>query len=368
VPLRNFVARGLADPRLGYATPAGAQLPIGPPPPYEYAVADFRGGQGQVPTLPALFVGNFLARLRTRPLTLLEKVVEQALSAGVRQRHRKALEDAAATLAANPAWGGASLEAFLIRMLVEKARLRHWLPQSTFREACNISGAFSNLPLYTNATHPVFLRNSAEWRAAMASWELASQQSQPTRQVSATLRDIEDALDQEPREAARVALLVMWLTAARPGCTLQLRTGDVEMKPDGSTTVHFRSGKGVKFRGPYTVHTEVPEHYRSEMRSFLDAATRGDLLFPATGEVPLNKRMPALLNALRQARPELNLRAMRRGALQTMALAGVDAETLMEFSGHTNVMTLKRYLDWGRLHGQAAAAGQAAARLLAGRR
>ena len=44
----------------------------------------------------------------------------------------------------------------------------------------------------------------------------------------------------------------------------------------------------------------------------------------------------------------LSTRAIRRGALQAMALKKVPIPALMKFSGHTNETTLKRYLDWGR--------------------
>jgi len=44
--------------------------------------------------------------------------------------------------------------------------------------------------------------------------------------------------------------------------------------------------------------------------------------------------------ALRIANPDLNTRAMRRGALQTMANNNVPPDTLMTFSGHTNIETV----------------------------
>jgi hypothetical protein len=71
--------------------------------------------------------------------------------------------------------------------------------------------------------------------------------------------------------------------------------------------------------------------------------------------------------ALRSANPELNTRAIRRGALQTMAMNGVPTKTLMTFSGHTNEETLKRYLNYGKDLGTERVGGQAAARFLAPR-
>jgi hypothetical protein len=53
--------------------------------------------------------------------------------------------------------------------------------------------------------------------------------------------------------------------------------------------------------------------------------------------------------ALRRSHPELEQRSLRRGALQTLACApGITDELLMEFSGHTRVATLRRYLNWGK--------------------
>jgi hypothetical protein len=71
-----------------------------------------------------------------------------------------------------------------------------------------------------------------------------------------------------------------------------------------------------------------------------------------------------MLFAIRRAGSDLNMRAMRRGSLQTLAQAGHTAEQLLAFSGHASVEMLKRYLDWGRLFGHEQQAGQAAAAAL----
>ena len=47
----------------------------------------------------------------------------------------------------------------------------------------------------------------------------------------------------------------------------------------------------------------------------------------------------------------MEARSVRRGSLQTMALAGVPLETLILYSGHTNEKTLLRYLGWGHAAG-----------------
>mgnify|MGYP001573383159 FL=1 len=50
---------------------------------------------------------------------------------------------------------------------------------------------------------------------------------------------------------------------------------------------------------------------------------------------------------LREIRPRLQGRSLRRGSLQCLAAAGVPTETLLAFSGHTQLETLLRYLDFG---------------------
>jgi hypothetical protein len=46
---------------------------------------------------------------------------------------------------------------------------------------------------------------------------------------------------------------------------------------------------------------------------------------------------------------QMENRSLRRGALQCLAKAGASIPTLLSFSGHSQVNTLKRYLDFGRL-------------------
>ena len=55
-----------------------------------------------------------------------------------------------------------------------------------------------------------------------------------------------------------------------------------------------------------------------------------------------------LKDALRVINPDLEQRSIRRGALQAMAENGVSEEMLMRFSGHTQVTTLRRYLNWNQ--------------------
>jgi hypothetical protein len=56
---------------------------------------------------------------------------------------------------------------------------------------------------------------------------------------------------------------------------------------------------------------------------------------------------PQVRQALRAVDPALEQRSLRRGALLTMAAAGVSEAVLLEFSGHTTGRMLRRYLGFG---------------------
>lgn len=82
---------------------------------------------------------------------------------------------------------------------------------------------------------------------------------------------------------------------------------------------------------------------------------------------PLSQKkrtMEELRRLLREADAELDLRSLRRGALSHMGRKGVPPEQLLQFSGHSSVAMLMRYLRWGWHDGQRQRAGVQAAKLL----
>ena len=119
------------------------------------------------------------------------------------------------------------------------------------------------------------------------------------------------------------------------------------LDPSGDLRCRFTKGKGVRFRGPCAVSTTCPQCWLPLLSRFLDSLRPTDRLFPlAPGEKP-GTRHRLVLEALRSAGPQLNLRAMRRGSLQSLPAQGVPLDVIMTFSGHKSTDTLRRYLDWG---------------------
>ena len=182
-----------------------------------------------------------------------------------------------------------------------------------------------------------------------------------TQQPAATVEEIVVAVTLAPDVATKVALILTWLCAGRVGDVLKVARREVTLAPDfattGDLTVKFSRGKGARFNQPYTVPSTCPEEWRGLLNQFLAPLQPADWLFPGQEKV----FGPAVKMALRTANPTYTVRALRRGALQRMAKAGVPHETLMTFSGHKRLDTLMRYLDWGAEAGLRVQAARAAA-------
>ena len=156
----------------------------------------------------------------------------------------------------------------------------------------------------------------------------------------------------------KVYLLIWWATAARSGDALLLQEWAIRsLRSSHGRPIHsikFVEGKGVKLRGPYTVHTLVP--HPELLQSVLNASS--GYIFPPQLRETIQTTVMA---ALKHADPRLEARSIRRGSLQALAMADTDEATLMVFSGHKCLHTLHRYLDWGMMRGLAQQAGGNAA-------
>ncbi len=166
----------------------------------------------------------------------------------------------------------------------------------------------------------------------------------PTQPKAASWAQVEAALRATRCINTSAAILLAWQTAARVGCVAQLRRNDVILhEADNSLSVTFLRGKGALMRQQaYTVHTPpIPSVWVQLLKSFLDGATGS--LFPTPTDWGAKVRV-----ALRAVDASLEQRSLRRGALQALALApGMTDAVLLLFSGHSSVLTLRRYLNWG---------------------
>ena len=199
------------------------------------------------------------------------------------------------------------------------------------------------------------MTDATEWSLAMRTFQYRSKETLPNQPKAATWEQVRKAIKETKNDAEAMALLIMWLTAARGGCIRQLSTANIQSSKT-ALSITFHQGKGARARGPYTVHTQpIPSEFKARWDKYLES--RKTKLFP------LHLTGSSLKNALRKVDAALEQRSIRRGALQTMALNGTSEETLMRFSGHTQVATLRRYLNWNavnsKVQGEMVSSGKA---------
>ena len=278
-------------------------------------------------------------------------------------RHLSSLHWLQRTIAVNPALYSAPLATAVLRALDLKSKAARcpWLPQTHFRELTQLDGALGSLGKYTlNTETRLRMSESVTWSAAKTAWERLAIQHQPVHQAAATATDIALAISRASDPQVRMFIMLLWLSCARKGDVAKLRQESVSLLPNGRLRLFIQEGKGVLAkRAKYHVISHVPEPWLPELQSFLaqPRAARTPLFRPSLG---LSNEVTV---ALRLANDNLNCRSVRRGALQTMALSGlVDEPTLMRMSGHRNVETMRRYLDWDATNEQAHARAQDAAR------
>lgn len=287
---------------------------------------------------PAAMKGSTLTKIILDE-TSTPALAKAGLTKQTRQGHRRFIRHLATlpiTLHSAP------LPTAIVEYINIERRQRRWQWSTTLTRMAAIQGALRLLPLYARHHHPIDLRNDPTWTQAMRTVRRETQCETAFQPRAASPSDIRLAVERESNLQTQCALIVAWITAARGGCTLQLRHENITI--DGNQAIiQFRRGKSVIARGPYTVHTTIPPWAITTLTAFVTRRRRG-LLFPkTTGE--------QLKLALRRVHPALEQRSIRRGSLQAMSRGGTSDEDLLLYSGHTNLRTLRRYLDWGRASG-----------------
>ena len=307
----------------------------------------FRLRNGPVPTVAQL-LGRDGARLELLDLRHIPRLAARGIALKVRQRHLamlRKLRDLDSDLILLP------LDAALAeQMLRWKDRLR-WRWATLERNMTTMAGALSSLRLYSRHPISVSLGASHLWGAAMRAAAIKAREEEPRAPRPAKWEQVVRIVDDVSLPIwMRQVLLICWLTAARPGCVLQLKAEDLQVSLASEQTllpfaVIFRRGKGARLRGPYTVHSALQARFLPLLRPLVEGS---GYLFPAESANHREQMARRLLAAVRAVDGSLELRSLRRGSLETLSRLGVDERELMQFSGHTQIATLRRYLRWGR--------------------
>jgi len=239
--------------------------------------------------------------------------------------------------------------------------------------AAQMAAAFHRLPTYTRgALPPLRLTDDREWTDATRHIRKMSRRFMKTGLPSLTCEQIMQLVREAKNPAFRVVIILMWCCAARSGDVLQLRkagimVGAVHAPPRvGEMTevsVFFDRGKVIGKIDPYTVHTAIPEYWATWLKTYLSEC-KTEFLVQLVDKRDRQRFLAKLLEYLRTVVPACDLRAVRRGAAQSMAEKGVPLTTILQFTRHTDLPMLRRYLRFGRMKTQEATTAFAAARLL----
>ena len=295
--------------------------------------------RGTIPTYedhqrPFLHTFSELRAVLSAPVTNPHPIAQRAITAGTRAEHKRVLDLVRQAPAGYDTWPVARA---LVECLARAAIQRKWVASTVAKKAASLQGALAILPMYLQAA-PIKLTEFPEWKQAARTLGARAREQAPRAVKPCTRSTVEAAITTAQTSTEKAVIAICWLLAARVGDVLQLTRHEVTL--DGNVlTVTYRKGKTVAKRGPYTVHSQVPQVWLPLVEQAL--ATRSNTkLFPKITVSDVTK-------CLRKADAALESRSLRRGSLQLMANEGVDDNTLLLFSGHTSLTMLLRYLAWG---------------------
>lgn len=241
-------------------------------------------------------------------------------------------------------------------MRIEEERIaKRWKASTTLKYAAATAGAMAQLPIYKQVTFPLLLAQSPIWRAGMQTLAKRARIELPSAPVAATVQQVQNAVSKEADPEVKALLLLSWLVAGRTGDVQKLLVSSIVITGE-TLRVTYLQGKTVQKRGPYSVTTSLRPADALILNAWLN--TRQTWAFSSRD---LNTRVK---EALRRVDRGLECRSLRRGALLAMAQSGIAEEILLEFSGHTTIQMLRRYLGWKPARVVAARTVQAAAAAL----
>ena len=241
--------------------------------------SNFWWRQGITPTLPEELAGEWRRKLRSarrREEESLMDIVKLGLVVETRKLHRRTI----AWLCAEPEPApNETIVNWILTRLVLMCQEKKWQGSTLSTKLASCQGAMAHLPIYREGVPPVVLKNSSEWRLALKGAGNIMKRALPRQATILTEDSLSKSLELEPVKRIRVALEIAWITAARGGDVVKLRTTDVWSDDKGSW-VRFVVGKTATSQ-PYTVTTapmsQEAMDYLSERRKEVDAT---QWLFP----------------------------------------------------------------------------------------
>ena len=331
------------------------------------AQGDFRCGERGLVRLPPLAAAkaHHLKLLFKADADAAKAIARKGLAHKTRMRQAKLLRDlaAAASCELRPHRLRMPVVEYLLDWTTSKARKQKWSWSTTSGTLSALQSALKYIKLYVPGEAVSWkLTEDVVWQLATRNVRIYADAEAPNQAPIATAAQVLKACQraQQTNKLTAALIAITWLTCARTGAAVQLRTKDVVLGRTPKTkqvtmVVTIRRGKSNRLgQGPHTVHTRTGEFDEFIRPVLEEQQTKGETWLFGTMNAQARQRMlDEVKDALRTADApgcsELENRSLRRGALQALANKGASTETLLAFSGHSTVKSLKRYLNFGKI-------------------
>ena len=325
------------------------------PPPGQHVTAPSSGFQtGQGSPLLAGQTGSFLEDLKGAISKIVHPLAEKGICPQTRAEHVRLLKMLAAAPPEMHHW---PLARIALEVLELGRKENTWCWGTVENKSGLLAAALHRLDQYTaGRMRPLLLKHNQEWADAGRHIRRLAHQSMMTGLPAVLEADILKAIATAMNPDVKALLILAWATVGRCGDVSQLKTAGLEIgQPKGTKrkpgltemTVFFERGKVIGKIDPYHIQTVIPEEWAAFLRTWL-ASKSSKFLFQQPSKAMREKFLAEVRIHLRTVNPKYDLRAVRRGAAQTLAEKNVPLADIMYFTKHADVGMLRRYLRFGK--------------------
>ena len=273
----------------------------------------------------------------------------KGIGASTRKSHQRHLKLMQAALLKHHDLASEPVPLVCIKVLLRARAALGWSHTTLAKHAGSVAGAMARLDQYLcpsdqhGPVSPIQLAQYSIWQDFMREATRQARMAKTRIPQAATALEVTKVMHRLVREGKRFLAVTLWLGwthAARPSDVWRLERHDVVMEGE-RLTITWRRGKVVASRGPYSTFAAMGE-FAGLLSTFLNSFPPSATMFLTAGPW----KSASLLKELRATNRQLELRSLRRGALQLLSTMGTPEEILMIFSGHSSIATLRRYLGY----------------------
>ena len=255
----------------------------------------------------------------------------------------------------------AHLQVYIDRYVAKRRHEGNLAWSTVSRLVGSLIGAFSNLTSYTLTGFHIALVRWPIVRDILTHATRLSAKEGSHEPMAASPAQVQRSLKKlvdDGHEGEAAAMALCWYSAQRPCDVLLLLLKNIKAThaqpgtgDDDVYVLKFVEGKVVGRIAAYHVHVAVPasdELSRIILRKWMSQRrrSRSPTLFDFRNGYHRTKFLTLMRMALRSQNNALELRSLRRGTLQMLSRAGVSESDLLQYSRHTTVQALRRYLGW----------------------